>query len=636
MSYLNISELDFDLIKQNFKEYLKSQTIFQDYDFDGSSLSVLLDILAYNTYYSSFYLNSAVNESFLDTAQIRKNVVSRAKELNYTPRSMIGATAYIDVVIDGDSVTNQANIILSKYTKFSTSIEDTDYTFCATNSYSVFRDSDTNDYIFSNVEIKEGTPVNYRFTVDHTNPDQRFIIPSANIDISTLVVQTTDNDVNEDNAIMYSLAGEVNTITELDYVYWLEETDNGFYEIKFGDGIVGYKPDNGLRVVCTYLATSGPNANKASSFTLVDSIGGYTDGITITTKSIASGGAERESIDNIKFLAPKHYESQNRAVTADDYKNIILNNYVDVDSISVWGGEEHSVATYGKVFISIKPKSGYYLSDTEKAYIVNNILKPRNVVSITPEIIDPDYLYITVSPIVKYRQSNTIKTAGTLKGDVINAIKNYRDNYLGDFDNMFRFSNLSSIIDNTNKAITNNLTTIFIKKEFNPVLNTYERYDLNFYNEIEHPYDGYRSITSSRFTFVDNNGTIYRNCTLDDMDVNDDLERSNNMGYIKVKHINPTTGVQSIVNTQYELPYVGVINYETGVVSLYKPFKVYDYSGDVLEIFVEPKYKDIVPVRNVLLYIKNTDIFVTMVDENTIGIPTPLGSPPPRADYQTS
>jgi len=480
---LRVTELDFDTIKQNLKTFLNQQTEFTDYDFEGSGLSVLLDILAYNTHYQAYYLNMIANEAFLDTALLRDSVVSHAKTLGYVPYSRKAPAATINFTVSTNS-SNTATLTIPKGFRFlSDNIDDVSYNF-VTLSETVVTKANTN-FSFLNLKIYEGQLVSYSFVQnDSTNPKQVFTLPDAGIDTTTLTVTVQPSESNT-NVIVYTLASDASNTSSQAAVFYLQENKSEKYDIYFGDDVIGKKlPDGGI-VNVTYLVTNADAANKANNFvatdSLVDSLGNSQTNFTINPISEASGGAERESVDEIKFSAPLQYTTQNRLVTAKDYEAYIKKNYPSVDSLSVWGGEDEIPRVYGKVFISLKPRDNYYLSEAEKQRILDEIVGPKSIISISSEIRDPDYLYILLNNQVKYDSKKTTFTEAQLTTQIRNAIINYKQTYLNKFNAIFALSKVQDQIDNVDtNAIIGSETTVKLQKRIVPELNQSSNYTITF------------------------------------------------------------------------------------------------------------------------------------------------------------
>ena len=394
---LKVSEMDFDAIKTDLKTFMKAQTTFEDYNFEGSALSSMIDVMAYVTHYNAINANFAINETFLDSARLRPSVVSHAKMLGYTPRSSYPAVAYITVKVNSpvgviDSDGNYLPLTMTKGTVFTSTIDGVTYKFVNDQTVSTTRDAD-GEYIFTNIKVLQGSYKSIEYIYDSASAES-YLIPFDNAVTSELTVKIKASDTN--SAVdTYSSSVNVTAVTSASKVYFLEEHRTGMFEVKFGDGVLGKKLDNGNIIQLETLVTDNDAANGASVFALAGTINGNTD-ITLTVVSKAAGGSEREDLESIKFNAPLSYVSQNRAVTPDDYKTIIQNNYANIDAISVWGGEDNDPPDYGKVYISIKPKDAEVLTATDKTLIISQYLKPKNVVSITPTIIDPQYTSLSI------------------------------------------------------------------------------------------------------------------------------------------------------------------------------------------------------------------------------------------------
>ena len=538
---LNVTELDFDLIKNNIKNHLTAQSKYNDYDFEGSGLSVLLDILAYNTHYNAMTAHLALNEAFLDSAQIRGNVVSHAKLLGYVPRSATSPTAQVVIVVNnpiGSPV--PATLTLPRGTKLITVIDGEEFPFVVADSRTVSHDTVSNTFTFNEVAIKQGTLKTMTYRVDEYLESQKFEIPDEDIDTSTIRVRIRAND----NSSSHDIYTQFNTLANIDgnsKIYFIQENSAAKFEVYFGDGIIGTKPTSDNIVEIEYVYTSSDDANGARTFDMVSEIEGNSD-ITLTTVSASAGGAARESIESIRFNSPLSYITQNRAVTADDYKAIIQKEYGDIEAISVWGGEDSSPPDYGKVFISIKPLTGEFLTTAEKSFIIENVLKSKNVVSITPVMVDPQYTYIKLDTFFKYNPNLTDRTRAELQALVSNVISTYNDTELRRFDGVFRFSKLLRTIDTSDPAILNSYMRIYMFKTVVPSVTVSNRYDLEFaapiyttssdeavmestkflINGIEHFFSDaaiadsnnrrvfmYKVVNGLRTTVVANAGTIY-------------------------------------------------------------------------------------------------------------------------------
>ncbi len=600
-SKLKVSELDFDAIKSNLKNFLGDQNELADYNFDGSAMSVLIDLLAYNTHYNAFYLNMVVNEMFLDTASLRNSVVSRAKHLGYTPTSVRGAKAYVDLTIT--PANTPATIVIEKDTQFNAVVNGVSYIFSTSNSATINVNAN-GIYSASNVELQQGIQVTHRYTANVSDPDQKFVLPNANTDTSTLVVQVQTS-ASSSNLWTYSVANDTTSINSTANVYFLEEDSDSKYRVFFGDDTVGRALTTGNIILLKSKIADATAPNGAKTFTPTGTVGGYSN-VTVSTISAASGGANRDSVSSIKFNAPRQYQAQNRAVTINDYIRIVQRDYADAESIIAWGGEENDPPVYGKVYLAIKPTSGLTLSETVKNNIKNDILEKRNVVSITTEITDPDYMYLTFNTTVKYDSSKTSNTASTIGSLVSNTVYNYGVDNLKGFANEFRYSPLVKQIDETETSIESSLSTVKLKRIFVPTLNVSSSYTLSYSNEIYHPYDDYvDSITSTEFSHYDADNNLRTGCNLQDAN-----------GILQVYR---TTGATRILVANN----VGTVNYSTGVVSLakFKPTAIGDGTAN-LHVTVALASSDVVPLRDQILLITNNNITVSMIDTYGTGTST--------------
>lgn len=510
---LQVTELDFDSIKTNLKNFLKQQSEFVDYDFEGSGLSVLLDILAYNTHYNSYYVNMVANESFLDTALLRNSVVSHAKKMGYTPRSTRASKAIINVSVDSGT-SNSGSLTLQTGQAFlSNLIDGRSYKFLVTDDVTVTKTG--NNYNFLSVPIYEGELVSYNYTHSQSgNPTQSFVIQDANIDTTTLKISVRPSSSNTQITV-YNKATEVINVSQTDAVYFLEEGRNGKYQIFFGDDVVGKKLPDGAIVTASYLITNGSIPNSANNFTVASTIGGYST-ITINSTSPASGGAIRETVDEIKYAAPLSLTSQNRAVTKNDYIRLIQQKYPAFEAVNVWGGEENDPPIFGKVFISAKPKLGFEVTQTEKDYVVNKIIKPISVMTVTPEIVDVDYNYLKLISKVYYDPAKTATNSASLQTGISNTIKTYCDTELNKFNTYFKSSGLKTAVDKYSGAILSNDLEVFISKKFLPDLINSDSYVIDFGVELQQGTTLDNFYSSPNFTMMDENA-ISRVCYFEEI-----------------------------------------------------------------------------------------------------------------------
>jgi hypothetical protein len=476
-SGLQITNLDFTSIKSSLKTFLSQQDTLKDYNFDGSALSVLVDLLAYNTQYNAYYLNMIANEMFLDSAVLRNSVVSHAKMLNYTPKSAVAPKATINLTVN--EVTT-STLTLPKFTSFiSEAINGVNYTFVTTDATTV--NVTANTASFNDIQISQGIPSSYSYTVDTTaNPQQIFEIPDTNIDTSTLLVSVQESSTNL-TSLTYTQVSDYLSLTPTSKVYFLQEGMNSNYQIYFGDNILGKSLVNGNIVNITYISTNGTSAFGANSFAILSAVGGFSSTV-VNPVSSASDGADRESINSIKFTAPKAYAAQGRAVTKEDYVYLIQNNSTNlpIDSVSVWGGEENEPPVYGQIFCAVKPSGAYTLTPTQKERLIEEVIKPISVLTVTPTIVDPDYTYVQLNTRVLYDPRLTTSNSGQIKQSVISAVNTFSDNTLNTFNSTFKTPTLITTIQNADPSIITNETNIRIQKKFYPRLNTRTTYYLNF------------------------------------------------------------------------------------------------------------------------------------------------------------
>ena len=478
---LRVTELDFDTIKNNLKNYLKSQSEFQDFDFDGSGMSVLLDILAYNTHYMGFYLNMIGNEMFLDTSQIRSSILSHAKAINYVPTSKQGSQSLLNILVTpSDTESTSVNsLTIDRYTKFlGQDIDGVNYPFVATSSNTVLKSGST--FSFSNVNIKQGEVITLQYEMTPTNTYRRFEIPSQNVDTTTISITVQESSTNTDTKV-YLPTTDITTLTSSSLSYFIEENENQNYTFYFGDDIIGKKPKNGNIITCTYIDNSGSLTNNISRFIATDAIGGlYRNNVQITTVKSSFGGIDKETIEQVRFRAPYYYATQNRAVTTNDYKTLLTKDFSNIESVSVWGGEDNDPIVYGKVFLSLKTRQNIALTNVDKEFIKDTLIRNRNVVTVTPEIVDPDFAYIRVLAKVSYNPYLTSLGVNQLAEVVKASIFDYNDRELNTFDSTFRKSTLSRYMETSDRSILGTDITIFVQKRVS--LNTInsKKYDINF------------------------------------------------------------------------------------------------------------------------------------------------------------
>ena len=500
---LRVTELDFDQIKNNLRTFLKQQSQFQDYDFEGAGLNILLDLLAYNTHYNAYYLNMVANESFLDTAILRDSVVSHAKMLNYVPFSYTSPKAIINITIDSGTTTPEEVTIPKGYIFLSNPIDGTSYSFVTLDQYTATKSGTS--FFFENVNVYEGQLVTFNYTyTEIDNPKGIFIINDTNIDTESISVTVQPNSSNTASSI-YSKVDDILDVTSESEVFFLQEGRNGNYEVYFGDGVVGKKLPDGSIVSIQYLITKGDIANGADAFIGSQLIGTYSD-FTITVADVAAGGAINESVDSIKFSAAAQYATQNRLVTVKDYESYIKSKYPSVDSLSVWGGEDNIPKVFGKVYIALKPKTNYFISETEKQRIIDEIINPKAIVSVQAEIRDPQFLYILLENSVQYNAKKTALDEQTIKNNIKQAILLYKTTNLDKFNSTFIQSKLQEIIDATNgNSIVGSETNVRVQKRFQPKLNESASYRIE-YNVPLFRGTTVNKLTSTPFTVNDITG----------------------------------------------------------------------------------------------------------------------------------
>ena len=600
-SRLTVTEFDFDEVKNNLKLFLKAQTEFKDYDFEGSGMNILLDVLAYNTHYLGFNANMLANEMFLDSASLRSSIISHAKTLGYVPTSARAAKATVDVTLN---TTTLATATMSAGTIFTTSVEGTDYQFVTDSD--VTASNIGSGITFNDVFIYEGTYVTTRYTVDSSDVDQRFLLRSNRADTSTLTVKV-QNSLTDTITNTYSEATDITQLGTDSEVYFLQEVESGLFEIYFGDGVVGKALSDDNIVLITYIVTNKGEANGASIFANSTSIAGVTD-IDVFTQAAASAGSEPETLKSIKYNAPLDYASQGRCVTAEDYKVYAKKLYPNTSSVSVFGGESGSydsslgavsTAEYGKVFISIKSTTGLNLTSSEKTQLVTD-LAPYTVASITPVVIDPQTTNLILSGAFKYNKSKTSSTVEELQTLVINTVRRYNSSDLAKFEGLFRHSKLLGLIDNTDTSITSSALNITMAHLFTPTTTASTAYTINFNNAFYNPHSEHNKdsggIIASTGFYVSGDATNVQ--YFDD----------DGAGNLRTYYVSAGTRV-------YTDSTAGTVTYSEGKIvtkgiHITSASDVDEAASTEIRITAIPNSKDIVPVRNQVLVIdfQNTTI----------------------------
>lgn len=598
-SSLNLTSLDFDTLKNNFKEFLKTQSAFKDYNFDGSNINVLLDVMSYNSYLNSFYLNMIASEMFLDSAQKIDSVISHAKELNYTPRSAHCAVANVSFTVEASGFTSN-KLTIPKGTRFSGFNSNGTYTFVTDLSQTFV--SSNNTYFVDNIQINEGTYFSDSFVLDYDVENQRFILSNDNVDTTSVSVYVTENGVNTE----YTFATTLFNLNEYSTVYFIQALDNGRYEIKFGDGLFGKKPVNGASVKVDYIVTNGSDGNGIENFVLSDNLGpgngGEATASDITVITPSTQGANQESIENIRFNAPRYFATQQRAVSVDDYYSLVRAKFGGaIDDVIIYGGQDLEPKLYGRVIVSVKPTASVTASSLLKNDIVNYL---QDFIALPNRVIvsDPDYFYIGVDSSVQYNSKLTTKYSTEIKSMVLDGIINFSKDHLEKFGNDFRYSRFVTHIDTLDQSITSNDTRVKIIKIITPKLLFATSFDIRFNNgaEQEGVYNGVaypdeRVLNSTSFSYVDEENNIYPNCFLED----DAL--GNILVYTFLK------GVKTVLKQS-----IGSINYETGSVVLTN-LKT-SYYDQYIQISLTTRNKDIIASKNMVLLIDPIDVIINIIE----------------------
>jgi hypothetical protein len=595
---LSLTALDFDSLKSNFKDYLTSQSVFKDYNFEGSNMNVLLDVMAYNSHLNAFYLNMVASEMFLDSAQKLDSVVSHAKELNYLPKSARSAVANVSFSVVYDS----APLTIPKGTVFAG--QNSNGSFSFTTAFTQNYTSSNSTYQVNNLQIHEGFFISDTFVKDDTQKTQRFVLSNPNIDTDSLTVTCNENGAN----VAFTRVETLYKLTGNSNIYFLQAAQNSKYEIVFGDGILGRVPPNLSTIVANYRVTNGDKAQSVSSFVITTKLGNQNSTTSpITTVAPSAGGMAAEDIESIRKLAPRYFATQQRAVASDDFASLVLDQFSGVISdVNVYGGEMLEPKQYGRVAVCLKPKGSTiapnYIKDQIVTYLTPYVALPTRVI-----ITDPDYMYISINSTVQYEPTKTTKLASEIKTTVINAIQQFSKDHIEKFEDDFRYSKIVAHIDNCETSITSNSTDIDIIKRWSPVLNYKASKVLEFNNpaELEAVAEslGYTKgnafydepiITSSAFTYVDSSGIETPNCYI----------RDDNFGVLVVYYILNNKFV--VLNRN-----IGTVNYETGLVTI-SNFKT-SYYGNYISVKMRPRNKDIIASRDKILMIDLGDVTINVI-----------------------
>jgi hypothetical protein len=586
-SSISFTSLDFDSYKREIKTYLKSQPYFQDYDFEASNMAVFIDVLALNTFQNGFYMNMIGNEMFLDSAQLRDSVVSHAKELNYVPRSFKSADALLSLQITSTDPLKK-NITIPKGTGFVSRIGGNTFIFTTSENQVLT----SNSSVFTGqVRVYEGDYITDSYvTSDRTS--NRYTIQNKQVDLSSLKVVVVED--NGANTIEYTRATTLFDIDETDPVYFIQAAPNERYEVIFGDGIVGRKPKNDSAVIMEYRISNGELPNGSRTFRVAESIDGEAN-VVITTTSAASGGEVFESLDSIKFNAPRAFTTQERAVTAEDYENLLKLNYPEINAVSAFGGEDATPPQYGRIFISIDLNDVDGLPKIKEQQYVN-FLRSRSTVSMDPIFISPDYTYMRVISAIKYNVNRTSLNPEDMRTLVLSAILSYADTSLNNFARIFRYSKFIKAIDDADPNIISNETEVQLAKYLSPSLNVNQKLLIDFKTPVsddlpviasEHPSGDQHAISSSPFVY---NGI---RCVLED----------NGNGLLRI--------VTASGATHREMAVVGSVDYATGVVTV-SNFNISAFDGTYFKVYARTNTKDIQSNKNVILNILESDVAITI------------------------
>ena len=584
MPYTQVANLDFEDIKVALKEYLRAQSDFTDYDFEGSALSTIIDTLAYNTYYTAFNTNMVVNELFIDSATLRDNVVALAKQLGYRPKSITSPTAYVTFTVSYTNPTTDTELILRKGTGFIASFDNNIYQYVVLDDVKAQVIND--QAVFTNVLVREGTQITNTFVINTALKSQRFILDNPDIDTNTIKVNVFPT--GSTTSRPYLVSDNIIGVDSTSEIFFLDEIEDGRYEILFGDGVIGKKLDNNSRVEVSYLTTSGPESNGVKTFVfsgVIENINGVSPNafdVTINSSIASSGGENKETVDRIKYNAPKAYGTQNRAVTSQDYDAIVRKVYPAVSDIIIFGGEEQVPPEYGKVFIVLKPTDAAFVTSITKNSIIEE-LKKYVVASIQPVIIDPSILYVELTSKIYYNSNITNQTESQIRDKVIGAVQEYLLNSnIEKFNGKFRYSKAVATIDNADTSINSNLTSVKLRKDFYPQLNSTSYYELCFQNEFDPECD--ESILSSTAFRV----TEYPN---------DDVYLEDNQGKIVLYRLDSLTGEKIIVD-----PEIGEIDYVHGELKMYNLTIIKgSFPDNRISVRVNPLSNDVKALREVYL-----------------------------------
>ena len=593
-SALNVTDLDFDDINQNLKSYLKGQDILKDYDFEGSTLSMLIDLLAYSSHIGAVNTNIAASELFLDSAQMRKNVVSRAKDLGFVPASESASTAIIDLTMNNvrnaDGTYPSANdMTIEAGTRFSTQYDGKAYNFVV--SAGVTPQPNGKSFSYTGINVKQGTNASDVFVYDRQLANPKFVLSQSRIDRTAMTVSVNSGGT----STAYALASDISNILSTSKVYFTQENEDGFTEVYFGDGSIGAELNDGDIITIQYTIVDVVHANGANTFSLTDAINGFSDSTVVTT-NIAQGGSEKESVESIKFKATKFYSSQNRLVTLNDYKAKVSEYYPNADAVAVWGGEDNDPPVYGKVYVAIKPLNSDYLSDVEKTQVRTNLNK-LNMITVRPEIVDAEIIKILLNTTFQFNEKLTDLTSGELETLVKDAIIKYDTDNLNNFDSIFRHSNLLKNIDEVDSSILSNVTNVRLKfKKKILLLGQTAGITVDFGNPLYNPHSGHNKhaggITSTTGFYISGDANI--------MYFDDD-----GTGKLRRFYLSGSTRI-------YQDNEAGSIDYGTGKISVNSLNITATVNSDnTIDFTLIPNSNDVIAKRGSLIDISSADVKVT-------------------------
>ena len=611
---LKVTELDFEQIKTNFRNFLKTQTEYSDYNFDSSGFDTLLDVFAYNTHYNAFYINSAINESFLSTAQQRKNLAKAARSLNYIPKSRSAASINVNlsVVIPQTTLvaifgsTAYGTVQLNRRNRFTTTIDNSSYTFMNLTAINLTQGDATTsggityeNFTATDVTLRQGEFTSFTYTVDAADTNQRFIIPSDNVDTSILTVSGVKSGETASTTYSFYKDVDLQNITGTTYVYFLFENSDGEYEIRFGDGVYGRAPDDNEAIKIEFLNSDGNSANGANTFTSSSNI--LVSGNTIsdatlgvTTSARSSGGSVKETDTSIRSNAPLSYQSQDRAVVVNDYSSLIQSQFTNVETSAIWGGEDNDPPKYGRVFIAAKPFGSDYLTESEKDNI-KTFIKTKMVGSVRPEMINPQYVNIVPTITIKFDSKKTTLQSSDIKDIAVAAIKNFSTINLEKFSTTYYNSQLIDTINDLDTSIQSISISLKLRKEFVPTLGIASSYILSYQNALLYPHTGHLgTVSTSNFTYNTYTGSSII------------LNSTGNLSIVTTIDDVETTVVES----------AGTIDNTNGIITLTE-FAPTAFTGSFFRVDVVPSTNDISSSREYITRIQEKDISMVITDVTT-------------------